>query len=169
MIFRFPDFWKNLCLMLKLSSHSAAMCLSLTFSHFHMPSVKLMTAIITYTKFYPTKCSCTLLTCGKPSSEENVEEFLWRNVSLEVSVEGSVVSVAAVAGVLGCIWSCSLISILIVLLPLLWITQHCVCITNCCWERMETFGHCTDYFAPFLLFVLRGRKQKYYIAMISNS
>lgn len=83
----------------------------------------------------------SLLTCGKPSSKEDVEELLGGNVSLKVSVEASVVSMATVAGVLGCIRSCGLISVLIILLPLLWIAQHCVRIAYCCSERRETFGH----------------------------
>lgn len=45
---------------------------------------------------------------------------------------------ATVAGVLGCIWSCRLISILIILLPLLWIAQHCIRVAYCCWKKSKT-------------------------------
>lgn len=76
-------------------------------------------------------------TCWKPSSEENVEELLWGNVGLKVSVEVSVVSRATVALVLGCTGVRRLISVLIILLPLLRIAQDCIRIAYCCWERME--------------------------------
>lgn len=92
-------------------------------------------------------------TCGKPSSKEDVEEFLWGNVSLKVSVEASVVSRATVAGVLGCVRSCWLISVLIILLPLLWITQHCICITYCCWEREGMFGLCPSHNPKYTTFI----------------
>lgn len=70
-----------------------------------------------------------LFTCGKSSTKENVEEFFGGNVRLEVSVEVSVVSVATLGGLLGRVGGCRLFSVLIVLLPLLRIAQHCVCIT----------------------------------------
>lgn len=72
-----------------------------------------------------------LLTCRKPSSKENVEELLRGNVGLKVSVEAPVVSMATVTGVLRCVRGCRLISILVVLLPLLWVAQYCVSIAYC--------------------------------------
>lgn len=72
------------------------------------------------------------LTCGKPSSKEDVKEFFGGYVGLEVSVEISVVSMATVAGLLGCVHRCGLISILIILLPLLWTAEYCISVAYRC-------------------------------------
>lgn len=77
-------------------------------------------------------------TCRKPSSKENVEELLWGNVSLEISVEGSIVARVSAAGVFGCAESCRLVSVLIVLLPLLGVAQHGVRVADCCGRRLGT-------------------------------
>lgn len=121
-------------LMLQLKQSPCNVFLSITLPFTYEPSYHRHNTLQTLTD--------KTLTCGKPSSKENVEEFLWGNVSLKVSVEASVVSRATVTGVLGCIRCCWLISVLIILLPLLGIAQHCICIAYCCWERRETFGLC---------------------------
>lgn len=77
------------------------------------------------------------LTRGKAASKENVEELFGGDVRLEVSVEGAVV---AVAGLPGRTRGYRLISILIVLLPLLRVAQHCVRVPYCCLGRRKERG-----------------------------
>lgn len=79
-------------------------------------------------------------TCRKPSSKENVEELLWGNVGLEISVEGSIVTRVTAAGVFGRAECCRLISVLIVLLPLLRVAQHRVRVADRCGQAVVGGG-----------------------------
>ena len=71
------------------------------------------------------------LTCGKPSSKEDVEEFLRGDVGLKVAVEVAVVSVASVGGAL----RRSLFSILVILMTLLSVAEHRIRIAYGCKEK----------------------------------
>lgn len=71
------------------------------------------------------------LTCGKPSSKEDVEEFLRGDVGLKVPVEVAVVSVASVGGAL----RRSLFSILVILMTLLSVAEHRIRIAYGCKEK----------------------------------
>ncbi len=69
-------------------------------------------------------------TCRKPAPEEDVKELLRRDVSLKVSVKGAVVSVRVMWlgwSMTGCLCR-ALVPTLIILLPFLWVTEHCICI-----------------------------------------
>lgn len=77
-------------------------------------------------------------TCRKPSSKENVEELLWGNVGLEISVEGPTEPRASAAGLFSRAKSCRLLSALIVLLPLLGVAQHGVRVADCCGRWLGT-------------------------------
>lgn len=69
-------------------------------------------------------------TCRKPAPKEDVKELLRRDVSLKVSVKGAVVSVRVMWlgwSMTGCLCR-ALVPTLIILLPFLWVTEHCICI-----------------------------------------